>query len=731
MSTRSTTFTWGTGLAADAFTMQDTTGSTSTNHILLVSSVGTSTMKPLAVTAQGTSNGVEMSAAGVLAPIGTGGITANALSGVSGNGIQTRTSAGTFTSRTITAGVGITVANGDGVSGNPTITGDLSTLVANQTLWDGANTPRTLTFAVTGTDPVMSFAASSIDVTTGTLKQGGTPVVLESRTLTNGTGINTLGDLSANRTVSIDQSFAATWTGVHTFTPGARSSGVAPYLTVNAPADTNLTLDTEAIGVSFVGATRQHADGTTQATQREIVFAKPTYSAAGTSVITDAATVAITGAPAAGSNMTLTRAHALWIQGGPLTIGAATTNFWLDSHPTVAINRLNDRVMIGGATTNSGLFTGGTLDWMETLVSNTTKLSQVAVLDTIGTIAILGASRASDLGAASGGVIGLMGFVKNDDATFGSSAYGAYFEAWHLTSALHTVAYELDIVNKAATAGAVVPFSMFPSNLAAGAWVASGGGRSGATNASVALAFVNNGARFDRGLVMGATSLTGTDGTGTGSAPAIVMARGHQVLWINSDASTRATLDSDSFVLGLGSSIGLKGATSGTVTQNVAAAAGTWSFTWPTTAGTANYALTTNGSGVSTWSHISSAVGSPMHGTTVANGATVFGGIWEPGATNAADVFQVVMPFAGTAQNLYVHTQSAQSAGGTFVITVMKNSVATALVVTISAGAASNVFTDTSNSFAFNAGDRLSVKYVNNGSAASAQLTSVAFEIHP
>lgn len=48
-------------------------------------------------------------------------------------------------------------------------------------------------------------------------------------------------------------------------------------------------------------------------------------------------------------------------------------------------------------------------------------------------------------------------------------------------------------------------------------------------------------------------------------------------------------------------SLSLAGATSGVVTVQVAAAAGTWSLTLPTTAGTDGYFLKTNGSGVTTW----------------------------------------------------------------------------------------------------------------------------------
>ena len=47
--------------------------------------------------------------------------------------------------------------------------------------------------------------------------------------------------------------------------------------------------------------------------------------------------------------------------------------------------------------------------------------------------------------------------------------------------------------------------------------------------------------------------------------------------------------------------LGLSGATSGTVTLQPASTAGTWSLTLPTTAGSANQFLQTNGSGVTTW----------------------------------------------------------------------------------------------------------------------------------
>jgi len=49
-----------------------------------------------------------------------------AIAGLSSNGIVARTGAGTAAVRTVTAGTGITVTNGDGVSGNPTVAATLA-----------------------------------------------------------------------------------------------------------------------------------------------------------------------------------------------------------------------------------------------------------------------------------------------------------------------------------------------------------------------------------------------------------------------------------------------------------------------------------------------------------------------------------------------------------------------------------------------------------------------------
>jgi hypothetical protein len=106
-------------------------------------------------------------------------------------------------------------------------------------------------------------------------------------------------------------------------TPVATTGAVAPALWVVDAAHTALTLSTERHSVLFdLGQTRQWATGAL-ASERVMHIVAPTIAFVGLSTVTTAATVAISNAPAAGTNAIITNALALWLENGAFGLGAA------------------------------------------------------------------------------------------------------------------------------------------------------------------------------------------------------------------------------------------------------------------------------------------------------------------------------------------------------------------------------------------------------------------------
>jgi len=101
--------------------------------------------------------------------------------GVTVDCISTGAGSGDLTD--VVAGAGIAVATPGGPA--PTVSWDASTFVSSITLWNSANASRTLTAGLSGsTDPVITFSDGIMNLSTGTLQQGGVSVATDSSTNT-------------------------------------------------------------------------------------------------------------------------------------------------------------------------------------------------------------------------------------------------------------------------------------------------------------------------------------------------------------------------------------------------------------------------------------------------------------------------------------------------------------------------------------------------------------------
>ena len=148
--------------------------------------------------------------------------------------------------------------------------------------------------------------------------------------------------------------------GNFNLSPAAVAAGAAAAFRLVTPLDTAQTASTEASSVIFdFTNSRQFATGAL-ATQRAVRIQAPTYAFVAASTITTAATFAISGAPTAGTNATITNAYALWLQAGAAQFdgsarvsNTSTTAFTVNQTGggtnALTVDTTNTRVGIGGA----------------------------------------------------------------------------------------------------------------------------------------------------------------------------------------------------------------------------------------------------------------------------------------------------------------------------------------------------------------------------------------------
>lgn len=128
----------------------------------------------------------------------------------------------------------------------------------------------------------------------------------------------------------------------------ANSTAAGARLLFTGSADTTLTTTVEAPDIYFnMGQTRQHATGTI-ALQRDFRVTGSTHSFVGASTITEAATLAIDGAPSGGTNATLTSTEGLLISAGAVTHATTAYGATINA-PSGGTNNYTAR-FVGGRT---------------------------------------------------------------------------------------------------------------------------------------------------------------------------------------------------------------------------------------------------------------------------------------------------------------------------------------------------------------------------------------------
>jgi hypothetical protein len=249
-------------IATAIATKADTSGPTFTGTTTLATANVTTLTASTATISAGIITGITDIA---VADGGTGASTAanaranlGTVADTASNGIAVRTSANTLTARTLTAGTSITVTNGDGVSGNPTVAVTSAGITATQLASNAVETAKIkdanvtaakLDGAQSGSAPI--FGARAWVNFDGTKDTSGTPSTANTNRLINGSGNvtsvnrNSAGDYTINLSSSLpDANFSAA------FTCSDPSLGGSGPCTVNIVSQTSSSINIRTVQAS-------------------------------------------------------------------------------------------------------------------------------------------------------------------------------------------------------------------------------------------------------------------------------------------------------------------------------------------------------------------------------------------------------------------------------------------------------------------------------------------------
>lgn len=262
-----------------------------------------------------------------------------------------------------------------GSAGSPDVIFDLS----QTKTWTGTTTVTNyISYLIK--HPVLAATASTTFSAPATFEIDGPPTAGTNGTISGGFAmlVNS-GNAQFNGTL-----VCKTATANLAITQANASSGSNTMAIMTGGSHTNLTASTEVVDFDLaLNQTKQHATGAI-ATQRAAVIRAPTYSFVGASTITTADTLAITGAPAAGTNATITTANALHVQGGQTELDGALL---AGGATAPAANTFSGNVL-WGVTNNTAASAGQVGEVLTATTSTYTNYTTTATYQQVATLSI-------------------------------------------------------------------------------------------------------------------------------------------------------------------------------------------------------------------------------------------------------------------------------------------------------------------------------------------------------
>lgn len=275
-----------------------------------------------------------------------------------GNTINIATSSTTADAITVgnsNASTTLALTGGDDWSIDAAGAASVETLTATNT---AAATQITLAGSLSSSSQIAVTATNSALTLLGNRTASQTSI---ADVITNTSVTRTAGNIFLVRNNSSDR-MAVGYFGGLALSQSAGSTGTLQALAIDNANHTSQTASTEIQNISVDAYTRTWATGAIT-TQREVFFGRPTYAFAGSSTITDAATMYIENAPAAGTNATITNAYALWVDDGAVRIDGTATVGDLSCTDCLDFTELSDTLSLDASTTVS-LSTGRTLTFI-------------------------------------------------------------------------------------------------------------------------------------------------------------------------------------------------------------------------------------------------------------------------------------------------------------------------------------------------------------------------------